>query len=321
MKIVFAGTPSIAVPSLKSLIGAHDVVTVLTAPDNVQSRKPDPDNSAVKNAALEAGLSVMQPLKLDAAVRESIAALKPDLLVCFAYGMIFGPKFLALFPKGGVNIHPSLLPQFRGPSPISAAILAGLHETGISIQRLALEMDAGDILKQERFTLNGNETTASLTRDCADRAAVMLPGLLADIAAGSEKAVPQDDAAATYCRLIQKEEGRVDWAGTAVDIERAVRAYDPWPRAWTTWDGKTVSLLEAAPFSETAAENTASSDAPAVPGTVLKVDKKQGILIQTGTGLLAVRRLQLQGKKEMDFQSFVNGARNFLGSLLGGQLP
>ena len=317
MRVLFAGTPAIAVPSLRALAAGHEVVGVLTNPDTAAGRKLQTSQSAVKSAALELGLPVLQPARLDAEARDAVAALRPDILVCVAYGFIFGPKFLALFPQGGVNLHPSLLPRFRGPSPISAAILAGDSETGITVQRLALAMDAGDILVQERFPLSGRETTASLTDYCAEAGAPLVLRALAGLADGSLRGQPQDGSQASFCRLIERQDARIDWQRPALEIDRQVRAFDPWPRAYSEWNGETLTVLESLPLPDVSAPAGTPAAPAAVPGSVLRVDKSAGILVQTGQGLLALRRLQLPTKKALDYQSFANGVRGFVGSILG----
>jgi methionyl-tRNA formyltransferase len=309
MRLVFAGTPAIAVPTLRLLAERHVVAGVLTNPDAAAGRKLQTSQSAVKQSALELGLPLLQPAKLDAEARGAVAALQPELLVCVAFGFIFGPKFLALFPRGGINMHPSLLPLHRGPSPLSAAILAGDAESGISVQRLALEMDAGDILVQERFPLTGGETTGSLTEFAAARGAELVLRAVDQLADGRAAPRAQDPSRASYCRLITRDDARIDWNAPAAKIDRQVRAYDPWPRAWSLWNGEALTVLESRPLP--------GNEAAAAAGTVLRVDKSNGILVQTGDGLLALCRLQLPAKKPLDFQAFANGARGFVGSVLG----
>ena len=309
MRIVFAGTPEIAVPSLTAVAAAHTVVAVLTNPDKVAGRGKTPAAPPVKEEALRLNLRVLQPEKLDAAFREEINSLTPELLVVFAYGRIFGPRFLACFPRGGINLHPSLLPRHRGPSPLSAAILAGDAQTGLSVQSLALRMDAGDIILQESFPLAGNETTGSLSQIAAEKGAALLVKALGLIAEGKENRVPQDEAAASYCGLVDRGQAKIDWNADAGRIERMVRAFDPWPGAWTLFGESSLRIM--------AAEALPPSAKPEIPGTVLGVDTQRGILVQTGEGLLALKRLQLQAKKAMDFVSFMNGVRGFTGSVLG----
>ncbi len=330
MNILFAGSPSFSVPSLEAAARGHPVCGVLTGPDSPAGRGRRPAPSPVKVRALELGLPVLQPERLDAAFLREVRALRPDLLVAVAFGKIFRREFLELFPRGGLNVHPSLLPKFRGPSPIAASILAGERETGVAVQRLALRMDAGDILAMDTVRLEGTETTGSLSQELARRGAALLSYVLDSLADGDLPACPQREENATYCRLVRKEDGRIDWSQPAGRIERMIRAYDPWPRAWTLYRGETLALLEGKPYppggesggaADPGRESGTSAGAAfgaGRPGKVIGVDKRGGILIQTGDGVLAVRRLQLQARKPMDWQAFLNGHRDFVGSILGG---
>ncbi|MDR1318613.1 MAG: methionyl-tRNA formyltransferase [Treponema sp.] len=325
MRILFAGSPGIAVPSLEALFtlagtdGGFELAGVLTNPDSPRGRRGTPEPTELGAAAerlsvrrTEAGkppVPALKPAKLDAAAREAVSALKPDLLVSFAYGRIFGPKFLALFPLGGINIHPSLLPKYRGAAPIPAAILNRESLTGLSIQKLAAEMDSGDILARENILLNGRETAAVLGKTVARKAAELLPRVLGALAAGTAESLPQNHGEATYCFPIPKEEGLIDWSGSAAEIDARIRAFDPWPRTWTIREGQRLLILRAeVPDGLPSAE---------VPGTVLGVDKQRGILVQTGEGILAVQELQYGAKKALDWKVFLNGSRNFIGSRLG----
>ncbi len=271
--------------------------------------------SPVKRVALELGLESLQPERLDGRLREAVAALSPELLVVVAYGHIFGPKFLALFPKGAINLHPSLLPRYRGPSPIAAAILAGDAQTGITIQRLALEVDAGPILKQATIPLTGRETTSSLSEIVASEGAALLAEVCRDF--DRLEPTPQDDTMATYSRLITKEDGLVDWRLGAEVIDRMIRAYTPWPHARTSFRGTELHLLEASSVAAGAAAGGARL-APETPGRVLGIDTREGILVQTGNGVLGVRALQLPSKKPLHWKDFVNGVRDLAGSTFGG---
>lgn len=314
MRILFAGSPEIAVPALEALSSRFEVVGVLTNPDRVKGRGKKVLPTAVKSKAQELGLPVIQHEHLYRAARADVVKLSPDILVTFAYGRIFGPKFLELFPLGGVNVHPSLLPQFRGSTPIQSAILAGLEETGITIQSIALEMDAGDILGQIRLPLTGRETTETLSKLVADTA----PGLLADVLEKvKEQAVHprvQDGEKATFCSFIEKEQALIDWNKSAVELSREIRAYYPWPKSYTTYKGRTLMLTYALPFDDEIPG--VSVDASTPPGTVLGAVAGHGIIIATGKGLLGVTRLQLQAKREMDWKSFINGNSGFIGSHL-----
>jgi len=318
LRILFAGSPAIAVPALKAVttmsseIDDFVIAGLLTNADSPRGRsnRPEPTECAAAAESLMPQAIILKPEKLDNAARSMIAELKPDILVSFAYGKIFGPKFLGLFPLGGINIHPSLLPRYRGPTPIPAAIINRDTETGITIQRLAPEMDSGDILVQEKTPLDSRETTAGLSEIMAQKAAELLPVVLKGIAAGTIQARAQDHTMATYCSLIEKEDGLINWNRSALEIDAGIRAFDPWPLSWTTHGELRLFIHKAEPFPTEEGEGKK-------PGEVLGKNKDKGILIQTGGGVLAVSRLQYQGKKAMEWKAFLNGARNFLGENLG----
>lgn len=330
MRILFAGSPAIAVPALEAVFalgaesgGGFELAGLLTKADSPKGRsgKPEPSELAAAagrlNAVFEAGgktpVPIIKPEKLDAEARRQAAALEPDLLVSFAYGRIFGPKFLALFPLGGINIHPSLLPKYRGPTPIQAAILGRETETGVTIQKLALQMDSGDILAQQILPLDGRETAAGLSISAARKAAEMLPPALKGIAGGTIRARPQDQAGVSYCSLIAREAGLIDWTASSLEIDARIRAFDPWPLSWTTHGGRQLFILKAEPLAAALAPDAA----PALPGEVLGIDRRRGILVQTGEGILAVSALQYQAKKALEWKAFLNGVRDFTGSRLG----
>ena len=328
MRILFAGSPAVAVPSLLAVSEMElkgkgiTLAGVLTNPDSRRGRhggEEPTDVSAAASAAdvmrNKAGLGPIPQIKSekpDASVREEVASLAPDLLVSFAYGRIFGPRFLSLFPQGGINIHPSLLPKYRGASPITSVILAGEKETGICIQRLAPEMDTGDILAADIFPLSGRETSLSLGETVSRRAALLLFEMLPEFHSFAAAARPQKGEA-SYCREIKKEAGLIDWRKSAAEIDAQVRAYTPWPLSFTCLGKDTLFILEAAPLESAEACRAAGTSA----GTVLGTDKNHGILIQTGNGILAVTRLQWQAKKPLDWKAFCNGQRNFINAGLG----
>lgn len=320
MKILFAGTPEIAVPSLKTVAEHFDVVGVLTNPDRPRGRGKTPVPSPVKEAALELDLPVFQFPSLRKEARDSLRPLGADLLVVFAYGRIFGPKFLGLFPMGGVNVHPSLLPSYRGSIPLIAPILNGDEETGITIQKIALELDSGDILLQKGIPLTADIDAEVLSKIASERSAEMLVEVLEKIEKGSILPVPQDHSMATYCRQLSKEDGRIEWALPAAMIERMVRAYRPWPKAYTFFRGIRLSILKSRVLSgEDIKSNLPGTDpsGSVPPGTVIGIDRKKGILVQTGRGVLCVEELQLQGKKALAWNAFINGNRDLDGSILG----
>jgi methionyl-tRNA formyltransferase len=313
MKLLFAGGAEISVPSLGKCAREYTVSAVLTHPDTQAGRGKKMTVNPVKAEALKLGIPCIEAETLDHGAAEAVRRFAPELLVVVAYGKLFPKSFLSLFPLGGINLHPSLLPKYRGPSPAAAAILNGDKFTGITIQRIAYTMDTGDILVQKTLPIADTETAGSLMAKAAVPGAELLLTGIKGWADGSLTPVPQDDAEASYCRLIGKEDGRIDWREDAKRIERKVRAYDPWPRAFTFYGEKKLLILEAAVSESVPPEGPA----PAGPGKVTGIDKKEGILIQTGSGVLAVRRLQLQAKKALDWKAFINGNQQFVGSHLG----
>lgn len=307
MRILYAGTPDIAVPCLASLVNAGHRVEVLTNPDAPVGRGGVLTPPAVKAAALERGLVVHQPLRLDADVRAAFGE-RFDLLVSFAYGRIFGPLFLGLFPMGGVNVHPSLLPRWRGPSPLSAAIFHRDSQTGITVQRLALQMDSGPILARLVIPLTGSETTGSLTTWAAEASPALLTSVIEALESGTAIDEPQSEAGVTFCTMVSKDDGRIDWSAEAAAVDAQVRACDPWPGTFTSWNGQRLGVRQSSLAGP-------SNDAPI--GTVVAVDKSNGILVQTGDGLVALREWQLPARKSLDFRSFLNGNPTLVGSRLG----
>jgi len=312
LRVLFAGSPAIAVPSLEAIFNSDkiELAGVLTNPDTPKGRHKTPQPTEVCEAADKlqnnAIFPVLKPEKLGSWAREQISLLKPDLLVSFAYGRIFGPKFLALFPLGGINIHPSLLPKYRGPSPIQSAIINRDTITGITIQTLAHEMDCGDILAVERVQLTGKETAGSLSDIMAFKAAEMLPELIKNIALGKAEGTAQNHNEASYCALISKEAGVINWNLSAVEIEALIRGFDPWPLCRTIHNGRELLILKADVYKDPGVSQKGA-------GVVLGIDKQYGILIQTGDGVLAVTELQYQTKKALFWRDFINGARDFTG--------
>jgi methionyl-tRNA formyltransferase len=311
MRILFAGSPQLAVPSLESVHAGHEVAAVLTNPDRPAGRRAAAAPTAVKARSVELGLPVLQPGRLDGDFVKLVRALNCELLVVVAFGKIFPAEFLEVFPRGGLNVHPSLLPRHRGPSPIPAAILAGDRQTGVTVQRLAARMDSGDILLARSLPLTGRETTGTLSPILARMGAELLAETLAGIAQGREEGRPQQEAAATYCRLVRKEDGRIAWDREPEHIERLIRAYDPWPGAFTTFRGQSLHLLSGQVHPEPRPRETDAQ------GLVFGTDNRYGILVRAGRGVLCVTRLQLQAKKPMDWRSFLNGRKYFVGSQLG----
>jgi methionyl-tRNA formyltransferase len=318
-RIIFMGTPAFAVPVLRALHAAApaqnwSIVTVATPPDRPAGRGKQLSAGPVKVAAQALGLPVLQPVGLRkgpeaAASVEILRALAPDLLVVAAYGLILPAVVLEIPTFGCINVHASLLPAWRGASPITASILAGDTESGVSIMLMDVGMDTGPVLAQVRTPLAPDDTTESLGNRLAEQGAMLLVETLPRWLAGDAAPVPQDDlpGEATLCRMIRKEEGRIDWRLPAAQIERMTRAYSPWPSAWTVWRGAPLRIL--------AAHVLPSVPADALPGQVLRTNA--GVAVATGDGLLELVTIQPAGKREMTARAFLNGAPDFVGAVLG----
>jgi methionyl-tRNA formyltransferase len=322
LRILFAGSPDIAVPSLVRLSLEHEIIGVLTNPESAKGRGMAVAGTSVARIARERfgeGFPILAFERLGAEARQAVEALRPELLASFAYGRIFGPKFLALFPSGGVNVHPSMLPRHRGPTPIQAAILARDPETAVTVQRIALEMDSGDILAAARIPLGGRENADDIAEVAAVLGADLLAGAIEDIASGRERPEPQRGEP-SYCAMLSKEDGIIDWDAGVLDIDARVRAFSPWPGAFAFLNGLKLDLLESYPFpGETFAAGPSSLDfEDPVPGTILGLDKARGIMVKTKDGLIALKRLRLQNKKALPYKEFANGIRDLAGAVLVG---
>jgi methionyl-tRNA formyltransferase len=310
--LMFAGSPAIAVPALRAVAAAgYDIAAVLTNPDSAKGRSGVAAPTPVARCAEGLSLPVIRSARVDGEVTDKARLLSPSLLVTFAYGAIFPAEFLALFPAGGINCHPSLLPKYRGAAPIQEAILRRDTVTGISIQYLAERMDEGDVILREEIPLGGRETAESLGALAAERGAALLVKAISLVEQGAATRVRQSGAA-SYCGKIGKKEGWIDWSRSASEIDAQIRAFTPWPLCRTHASGKELLVLEAR-AAETGLKNVPAAN---IPGAVIGVDKKEGILVQTGAGVLAVTRLQWQSKKALDFRDFLNGAKEFIGAIL-----
>jgi len=313
-RIVFMGTPDFATPSLRALVeqsaaNGWEVVAVVTQPDRRAGRGKKLIASPVKQMALDYGLPVLQPERLrkrpDAV--EELRALAADLFVVAAYGLILPADVLEIPQFGCINVHASLLPAYRGASPIAAALLDGLDETGVTIMLMDEGMDTGPVLHQVAQPIRADDTTATLSARLAEQGAAALVETLPRWLRGEIAPIDQDELPGepSVCRLIKKRDGLIDWTRSAAYIERMTRAYAPWPSAFTRWQGQNFKILRA-----TAIEGLAQ------PGAV--VMKDQGVAVGTGKGLLLLKQVQPAGKRAMDIRSFLNGAPDFVGGTLGG---
>jgi methionyl-tRNA formyltransferase len=302
------GSPQFAVPSLECLLRSpHEVVAVFTQPDRPSGRGQALSAPTVKKAAAEHGIPVLQPPRL----RDSVVQLleyKPDVIVVTAYGQILPQSILDLPPRGCINVHPSLLPRFRGASPVASAILSGDAFTGVSIMLLDAGMDTGPVLSRAAVHISDQDTTGTLTDKLALVGAGLLGETLVHWLRHELKPVPQDETKASYTRPFSHEDGEIDWNSAAGDIWRRVRAFQPWPGCYTTLKGKQLKVIEAVPL-EGRVEAGRVIDMP---------EGEAGFAVGTGKGVLGVIRLQLEGKRAMSAAEFVRGRRDVVGMALPG---
>ena len=309
-RIVFMGTPAFAVPSLQALLQVHTVVGVVTQPNQPAGRGRQVAEPAVKTAARAAGVPVMQPRRLrEPEAMGQLRAWAPDLIVVAAFGQLLRPELLDLPPHGCLNVHGSLLPRHRGAAPVAAAILAGDAETGITLMRMDPGLDTGPMLAKVATPILADDTTATLTTRLAELGAQLLAARLDAYLAGRLPAAPQDEALATYAPQLKKEDGRLDFARPAAELERRVRAMQPWPGAFALWpeagtDDRPLRVLRAAVLS----------DQVGAPGTV--VGTPRGPAVAAAEGSLLLLEVQPPGKRPMPAADFARGARGFLGATL-----
>ena len=300
MRIIFMGTPDFSVPTLEALVASgHEVVAVVTQPDKPKGRGKEIHMSPVKECALQHNIPVYQPVRArDEAFVEEMRALNPDAMVVIAFGQIL-PKSLLDLPKYGcVNIHASLLPKYRGAAPIQGAVINGDKETGITTMMMDVEMDTGDMLEKTVVKLNPDETGGSLFDRLSLLGGSLILSTLGKLEKGEITPQPQDHEKATYVKKISKSMGDIDWTMDAVSIERLVRGLNPWPSAFTRWNGRMLKIWEAKVLPDPAVK------APC--GSVISAGE-EGLKIQTGNGVLCVTSLQLEGKKRMDTAAFLRG--------------
>ncbi len=294
------GSPEFALPSLHALTARYDVVGVVTQPDRAAGRgrslKPPP----VKLLAQELGLEVLQPERLRAPEAvEALRRLAPDLIVVAAYGQILRPEVLSLPPFGCLNVHASLLPRWRGASPIQHAILAGDDETGVTIMKMDEGLDTGPILAQRATPIAAEETAGSLAERLAQLGADLLLEILPAYLSGEIQPQPQPAEGVTYAPLLKKEDGRLDLTRPADELSRQVRAFSPWPGAFIEWQGAPLRILRARPSLE---------ESPG-PGIRLKVQGRAAL--GTGQGILILEEVQPAGRNRMASQAFLAGARGW----------
>jgi len=310
LRLVFMGSPGFAVPPLQHLILNHyQVAAVYTQPDRPAGRGRSLVSTPVKKTAITHKLPVIQPAGLkDAETIAQLAGFHHDIIVVAAFGQILPKSVLDLPRYGCINLHPSLLPRFRGASPIASAILAGDDFTGVSVMLMDKGLDTGPILARAQIPISALDTTGSLTDKLSLIAAQLLLEVLPHWLRGELTPQPQSEAEATYSNPVSKEDGEINWHLPAIDIWRWVRAFHPWPGCYTTWQGRQLKIIEAVPLPK---EGTAE-----VGQVVAMPAEKAAFGVGTGSGILGVTTVQIEGKRAMSAAQFLRGQRQFVGAIL-----
>ncbi len=308
MRAVFMGTPDFAVPTLESLMEAHEVVAVVTQPDKPKGRGKAMQFTPVKEKALEHDIPVYQPKKVrDEEFISTLRELNPDVIVVVAFGQILPEEILNLPKYGCLNVHASLLPKYRGAGPIQWVIIDGEKETGVTIMYMEKGLDTGDMIAKTVIPIEEKETGESLHDKLMVLGGPLLLQVLTQLENGTAVREKQNDELSCYAKMLTKELGQIQWNKDAVSIERLVRGLNSWPSAYTTYNGKTLKIWDA---------DVTEGRENALPATVIAVDKKS-FTVQTGQGALKVNEVQLQGKKRMEVQAFLLGNAVTEGMILG----
>ncbi|HET6314604.1 MAG TPA: methionyl-tRNA formyltransferase [Chloroflexia bacterium] len=313
--LVFMGTPQFAVPSLRALAGEPYDITVVTQPDKPAGRGGRVTPPPVKVLAQELGLPVLQPASLkDPGFRALLAEMQPDVTVLVAYGEYVAPVLLDLPRHGSINLHPSLLPRWRGSTPIQSAIMAGDEVTGVSIIRMDRGLDTGPILAQRSTPLAPDESHPELSARLANMGAELLAETLPRWLKGEIEPVPQTEEGATLTRTLSKEDGLIDWSAPAEEIDRRVRAFQPWPGTYTYWQGRLLKVLRARPVP---------AEGDRVSGTVLALQQPgspRSLAVATGGGgALELLEVQLAGKPPVEARALLTGYPQMVGSVLSDE--
>ena len=308
IRIIFIGTAEFGVPSFKAILNdpMFDIDLVITQPDRPSGRKQTVSPSPIKLLAQEFKIPVVQPNKIDD-LTDKIKQLHPDIIIVVAYAQLIPEVILNLPKYGCLNLHGSLLPKYRGASPIQAALLNQEKETGVTIIKMDKGLDTGSILTQTIVRLLPNDNTETLYNKLSEAGSVLLVNTLKKYLIGKIIPTPQDDNISSYAKKISKSDGLIDWTKPANEIETFIRAMTPWPTAWTWWQGKQIKIIQA--------QHQAIEINLYKPGKTFIYNR--GLAVQCGHEAIIIRRLQLEGKKEMTSDEFLRGHQDFTGSVLG----
>ncbi len=308
MRVVFMGTPEFSVPTLQSLIDSeHEVIAVITQPDKAKGRGKAVQYTPVKEKALEYNIPVYQPVKVkNPEFVEVLKELNPDVIVVIAFGQILSKEILELPKYGCMNVHASLLPKLRGAAPIQWAVIDGEEKSGVTIMQMDVGLDTGDMLLKGEVTLDAKETGGSLHDKLTVMGGPLILKALEQAEAGTLVPQKQNDEESNYAKMLDKALGNIDFTKSAKEIERLIRGLNPWPSAYTFLNGKTLKIWDA---------DVVEGNFEGEAGEVIEVTK-DALIVKTGADALAIKELQLEGKKRMDTGAFLRGYEVVKGTIL-----
>lgn len=308
MRIIFMGTPDFSVGTLEALVEAgHEVVLAVTQPDKPKGRGGKMQFTPVKETAMKYDIPVFQPKKVrEPECIEELRKYHADVMVVVAFGQILPKEILEMTPYGCINVHASLLPKYRGAAPIQWAVINGEEVSGVTTMQMDEGLDTGDMIMKTEIVLDKQETGGSLFDKLSDAGAKLCVKTLKALEDKTAVWEPQGETTTAYARMLDKNMGNINWKDSAIQIERLIRGLNPWPSAYTDWDGKVMKIWEA---------EVAEVNSGAEPGTIVKVEK-DGFSVQTGEGQIKVKALQIPGKKRMEADAFLRGYKIEKGSIL-----
>ena len=308
MRIIFMGTPDFSVGTLEALVSAgHEVVLAVTQPDKPKGRGGKMQFTPVKETAMKYDIPVFQPKKVrEPECIEELRKYNADVMVVVAFGQILPKEILEMTPYGCINVHASLLPKYRGAAPIQWAVIDGEEVSGVTTMQMDEGLDTGDMIMKTEIVLEAKETGGSLFDKLSDAGAKLCVETLKALKEKTATWEPQGETTTAYARMLDKNLGNIKWEDTAVNIERLIRGLNPWPSAYTDWNGKVMKVWEA---------DVVDKDSSEVPGTIVKVEK-DGFYVQTGKGQIKVTALQIPGKKRMEADAFLRGYQIEEGTVL-----
>jgi methionyl-tRNA formyltransferase len=305
LRICFMGTAAFALPTMQAVVAAEEVVAVVTQPDRPQGRGREVAPPPVKTRALRLGLPIMQPERVkDPLFLAQLAELRPELIVVAAFGQILPAAILDFPPLGCINVHPSLLPQYRGAAPFQRAIIQGETRTGVSVYRMDQGMDTGPLLLTREVEIAEAETAEELGQRLAEVGGELVQEVIKGLKAGTLKPTPQDEKGASYAPLFKKADGLIPWQEDAAQIRNRIRGMVPWPVAYTAWQGKMLKVYKGK-----------TGGGFGTPGEIISLDS--GIEVACGTGSIVIEELQIEGGKRIGWKEFCRGHRLTRGERLG----